>query len=349
MVHTIYFDESGFTGSDLFDFEQTHFVFCGGAINEEEAKNALSHFSRQPNQRELKASRLLQKTTGKNEIFTIFDKCVDVSYFVIYDKKYSATSLIYEYFIEPILRQWGAEQYTQQFHRFVSGHLYLSTILQKPTWMIFWSQLRDKIKGNDPFSTELFNPFREVLRAIRDDRDPTRIIFEIILGKKEVILSDLESISKDQILRRWLFDITLSALHSACYYFNEIYDAIVVICDESKPLRDSAMKYYDMVTGKIDLGLKQTDPHFVKQINLVEPISLKRSVDSSGIQVADIMAGAVRHIRMKPDDPWSNEMVRRYGKRVNHREIMFSKDDVDLEGNIQARRNFSILIALLSG
>lgn len=344
MTQTIYFDESGFTGSDMFNAAQEYFVYCGIAIDESTASTYLSTFRRQPNQVELKSAKLIKSRRGKIEVLNLFDKCIDDSYFVIYEKQYTATSFIYEYFLEPILRHFGINPYKTGLHRFVAGILYMSMILEKRLWTRFWNDLRIGMHSQQPLNQQFFEPFKEVVRKINEQIEPTRIVFEIILQNLSILIDDLSEIDSDVVFRKWIFDTTLSSLHTSCVHFNSRYSDIELFCDDSKPLLDTSQHYYDLATGQVKKQLPENDPHYIQPVNIKRPISFLSSASSSGIQVADILAGAIRYVRENPDDEWSEKLLHEFGTRVQFTEIAYQKWDIDFDTNSQAMKNFAILV-----
>ena len=86
---TIYCDESGFTGNDLSNVDQPHFVYVGIAITPVEADEIKNRVIRdyRVNGNELKGKNLVKYAKGRRAVSDILDNVVARSQCVVMHKK----------------------------------------------------------------------------------------------------------------------------------------------------------------------------------------------------------------------------------------------------------------------
>src|SRR6266478_2042043 len=104
MAQTIYCDESGFTGNDLSNVDQPHFVYAGVGITPEEANEIKDRAIRdyRVNGVELKGKNLVKYAKGRRAVSDILDTVARRSQCVVMHKKYALACKLYEYLFEPV-------------------------------------------------------------------------------------------------------------------------------------------------------------------------------------------------------------------------------------------------------
>jgi hypothetical protein len=99
MAQTIYCDESGFTGNNLSNVEQLHFVYAGVAITPEEANEIKDRVIRdyRVNGVELKGKNLVKYAKGRRAVSDILEKVALAANASSCKKKYTLACKLYEY------------------------------------------------------------------------------------------------------------------------------------------------------------------------------------------------------------------------------------------------------------
>ena len=95
---TIYCDEAGYSGNNLFDKHQPHFVYSSVAVDPDEAeevvKQTIRDFGLQLD--ELKGSKLVKTKRGKDAVTHILEKYASKSRVFVSEKRYALAAKFFE-------------------------------------------------------------------------------------------------------------------------------------------------------------------------------------------------------------------------------------------------------------
>ena len=131
-IKTIYFDESGFTGTDLLNPEQPHFCVVSSDIDDAVAQKILHSSFPHYQGKEFKFNNLWRRPTNR-EGFTAFAKNLhDLSeniFIHLNDKKFVALSKIVDFLVEPVVSGAGYDFYADGFNRHYLNMFHYGLIL----------------------------------------------------------------------------------------------------------------------------------------------------------------------------------------------------------------------------
>ena len=104
-MKTVFCDESGFTGNNLWQADQPFFVYAAVSIDPDEAADMVESIRRnyRIQSTELHAIQLLKHDNGKRAIIEIVESLVQRSSVVFFHKRYSLAAKMFEYLIEPAI------------------------------------------------------------------------------------------------------------------------------------------------------------------------------------------------------------------------------------------------------
>jgi len=244
MPQKIYFDESGLTGNNLLNPNQTIFSYGSVATSDAEAKEFVEYIIKkyQIQNGELKGGKLIKYNKGRHaisEIFNHFDGCIKVS---ISNKKYALAGKFFEYIFEPCISKNNSLFYNINFHRFIANILYVEFVARGAGAEQIFSAFEELIRSKDIESLDsLFNS------TVHPENSPILIqIREFALSQKEAIKKELESLPGDGV-GKWTLDLTDTALFSLLAYWGTEHEQLTAICDQSKPLQHDQQLYNAMI------------------------------------------------------------------------------------------------------
>jgi hypothetical protein len=311
--HTIYCDESGFTGTHLSDAEQPFFVYTSVAIAADEA-NAIVNEGRSQfrvQAPEVKGGAFLKTPKGRKAISFFLEKCLQKSKCVVMHKKYALACKLFEYIFEPALSEDSFIFYHLGFNRFVSTLLYAESITKDRSNDLLFERFERLLQSQAPEAIESFFEQRPTKRTTRS------IAKEVVTfahAQRAAIVEELETIRGLGHTGKWTLDVTDAALYSLLCYWGERFAQLDVFCDESKPLASYVRErgLFSVMVGRVDKQSFAFPGDEPKQVtfNLARPISLVRSQDYSGVQIADVISAAVSYSFRNPEESESREWLK---------------------------------------
>lgn len=297
-VGTIFCDESGYTGPDLLDSQDPYFSFATVAVSADEAADLVARLIKEYGVQggELKGRRLLKYAKGRRaveEIFTELEGRFKVS---LFEKRYALACKFYEYVFEPPLATHSLVFYALRFHLFISNLLYLH------------------FTQSGRYAERIFAEFQEFMRSFDEnklvylngklqlaDAPPAlELIGAFAVSNFASVRDEMEAVVGSS--GKWTLDLTSTGLHSLLGEWAEIYDTLDVTCDDSKPLAASK----GVIDAMIGNDRKAYTTVFGERrrltYNLARPITLAKSIETPGIQLADVIAAATAAIFESPRD-----------------------------------------------
>jgi len=343
MTVQIYGDESGFTGNNLLHKDQPYFVFATVAISAGEADDLVRRVVRDFGvaSPELKGQKLLQYARGRKAIAEIFRVLEGRMKTATFEKRYSLAAKFFEYIFEPSLADNNALFYTLKFHLFIANLLHIH----------FTQKAR--------YAEEIFAEFERFMRSLDESKliyatsellYPSRppaleLIAAFTTANISSVRTELESLRGTET-GKWILDLTSTALYTLLCEWGETCDAMEVFCDESKPLATNPA----MISGMVGRTVKAYHTLFGEKrgvtFNLVKEVEFVRSVNTPGIQLADVVASATRALATTPKDrDWD---ILRHGviNAMGRCAVVPELEYIDLEQPI-VRRNYLILQELV--
>jgi hypothetical protein len=340
-VLDIFCDESGFTGQHLLNPDQRYFAYGSVGIAPEEASGLVAKIIRDFRLQgsELKGKNLLKHSSGRKAAAAVIKELGERSQVVVVHKRYVLACKLFEYTFEPLISDVSMALYAVNFHKFIADLLYLSSVAHHPRATSLAERFEQAVRGDD----RPLRSFLSVHSAATDDLVEALVSFCVF--HRDTILRELAD-TKSEV--RWLLDVTGTALNSLLISWSRRAKRLRVVCDESGPLGE-ARSYFDAWIGRDDkpsirLGDKQIDFGF----NLAEPVSLARSHECPGIQLADVVAAVAVAAFIDPSEKWSKDVLgSMFASGSIHPDgIVPEHDNVDLDLP-ETRLNVLILRELL--
>jgi hypothetical protein len=309
MALTIFCDESGFSGNNLFLDKDRHFVYASVAISNDEAIDIVKKIRMDSGTKadELKFEKLGDKPRGREAVkWFLKEHGKKVGIFHA-DKKYATAGKFFECVFEPVLRPMKPLFYDILFHRFVSMFLFDAWACGDPVAIELLQDGQDLVRGKKK-PHELTRLLREPLHLGGGD-DPLTAVTAFSYAYRRGILRELDVVGTDPDLKRWAMDISNGALNETFHHWGDSGEEIEVICDDSKPLAASAELMRDIETQRMP---EEWKGHFPERpiLRMPKPVQF---VDSKGtfvaIQLADLMAGAARFVLTEPKAPEAQDLI----------------------------------------
>jgi hypothetical protein len=170
VIKTLYFDESGYTGTDLLNTDQPLFCVVSSDIEEGVAKEILKKSFPNYKGEEFKFNNIWRKPTNRERL-TIFVKEISNNkerlFAHINDKKFVILTKIVDFLIEPVSTNAGYDFYADGFNRKLTNMFHFGLILFAPK-----NLYEDLVKLYSKFSRypteESLNHLQVRLREMKD-------------------------------------------------------------------------------------------------------------------------------------------------------------------------------------
>ena len=288
-MKTVFLDECGYTGYDLFNKDQKIFVLASMSINDEEARVLKETYFDDVKSNELKHSRLCKYTKQQNMVIN-FLKYVrfNPEKFIISvtNKRYAIVCKIVDIIIEPYFYDNGDDLYENGLNIALSNLYYYTIpvfgneILMEEILEKFQKLVRSKTETNLKEFFEIFyrNSFRKELNDL----------FEFVRLSVEKYGENILKFIPDNA-----FDIALtSSIQVMATWRSRISDDIKVIHDASSNMSAQKNIWDEIMDTQMQpqtIGYdyrKMTFPIGVKET------SFEKSENHNGLQLVDVIAGA---------------------------------------------------------
>ncbi len=287
-------DEAGHTGPDLLARDQRYFAFASVNISDDEAETMISearkaHPVQMP---ELKASQLMASNNGRRLVAHLVEG-LDGRFSVSADDKLLALcGWVFEYIFEPVYQDDPTVFYRKDFHRFIAMFCYLWFMDERSAACEALAQFQAFMRSKDIRDAPLLFEFEG--EPISGRSHPFELVQRFATGHRFAIAKEIASIEKQASHQgTWTLDLSAASLWSHLNRWGQTRKPLVVMCDDSKPLRaieaslygagrDAAIARVEFLHGETDLGWE-----------LERPIEFVNSRAHPSVQLADILAGTV--------------------------------------------------------
>ena len=306
----VYFDESGNTGQDLLNREQPVLVIASHSLSTDTMSEVLNIL--ESNSNEVKFSHLIRTNSGRKKILDAVSKIIrnhDRVKISVTHKIYYTITKIVDVIIEEVAHRDGLDLYKDQANIGYSLVLYFSTPAHCgralfDRWVgSFISFIRIK-------STKSRNEFlKYTMKIIEKDKagDFSNMFLPIL--KSGEILDELCNYSD-----KYLIDPATSPVVTLCGRWSEEFKSgFIVVHDESRAFQN-IKPYIEFIstdnTEDIVIGY---DTRKLPSKLKIKEIHELQSVNSSQIQISDILAGAACYVLREKcnvgvDAAFSNEL-----------------------------------------
>lgn len=299
-MQRIYFDESGQTGTHLFDRDQPFFCVASTDVPNETAAEMLARHFPGRQGKELKAQRLLGKARGRRELLAFFREfeqdagrvCV-----VKIDKRFTLVAKMVDHLVEPLLRERGYDFYKNDYAvKFANSACYAIDNLMDPVVATELVSLYNKF-AREP-GPEKLRAFHAALRLARADAP---FGSEVFLDLMIEATSTFERFEGDGRLED-TNDIHVTAvLHSMGHWQKRGAGPFEVVHDESIHFFKRSERWEAITNPALEsVVLAIGDRTLTLPVPVVSTISA-RSHENASLQVCDLLAGVVG--RHRPNEP----------------------------------------------
>lgn len=289
---TIYIDESGFTGDDLYNPEQRYFVIASTVIGDEEAEQVLRKCFPRYQGQEFKFTNIWKRGTNRNGLRALATELPALSdrvFTFIVDKRFSLLVKIFDYLVEPAVyaagNDWYADgwgmRYMNSVHRDLLLHgseaLYDDTVRlwdvfarspSEDTITAFSDHVNRTVAASDPPLSSMFDLLRRGLIWFRADNPR---------------LEDFEDSSEIQIT---------SVFSSIIRWRQQRPEDFKLVHDESSAFLKQRGMWDAMLRDDVEpQRLPLSDGTSVELPIRVRSTTGVRSQDSAAVQLCDVLAG----------------------------------------------------------
>lgn len=284
----LYYDESGNTGSDLLNKEQTVFCLASTSLSDQIATELITPLIRS-GQSEAKYSKLKGTRQGQADLVNFFRSpylSVENSKFTIADKKYYLITHIVDKLIEPPLYESGIDLYENDAHVSLTNIWYYTGETIFPG---YWNKIQQAfVHAIRLRNRDAFNKFDYLLSEAARYTPVNSRDFATGLLLARGRLDKFIGVYQDIEVFDPAVDLFISLTHK---WMEQSSGMFHVTHDQSKPLRRRENFLRTLMTG--------VDPRIIgygdRQVELTLRISdlfFGDSVNHPQLQVADIIAGA---------------------------------------------------------
>lgn len=301
MVKEIYCDESGYTGNNLSDINDTWFSYSSVAVSHHEARKFVDYIIKKYKIQndELKFSNLKKSPKGQEAISEVLDRFGKQTKVAVYHKKYNLACKLYEYIFEPVLAKKSSIFYSLKFNQFVSNLVYLCLKCKSESAEKLFCSFEKMMQNKDIKELEvffnIFDQSQETEDYIEEITKYMSLIKDFCIYHSNTIAEELISL-KGSTTGKWVLDLTNSALVSLLAAWGQEFDELSVFCDQSKPLQEQPDFFKLMIGNTEKIHIDVGERSFPISFNLKQNINFVDSKKYPGIQIADVFAGVYKFI-----------------------------------------------------
>jgi|GEM_PF-1154808 hypothetical protein len=311
---TIYIDESGYTGGDLYNPQQPYFTIASSLIGDDGAAEILRRCFPRYQGAEYKFVNIWKRDTHRNGLRTLaaeIPALADRLFFYVIDKRFSLIVKMFEYLVEPTFTAGGYDYYGNGYAR-----RYMNTIHRD--FLRFGSEdlYEETAKRWDAFAR---TPSRTTMDALREhlgrtassSKHPISTIFAMLAeGARRFELANVDLAAFTDSSEIQLTAVLASVVH---WRQRRPEDFDVVHDESSNFLRqrdvwDTILRD-DCEPGPVEMG-DGTSVEFPLRVRSTTAV---RSHESAAVQLCDVIAGLGAKVSLSFDgrekDPFMVELI----------------------------------------
>lgn len=287
---TIFADECGYTGPDLLDIAQPVFVIATLKMDETEAAERKRQFFAGDRGAELKHARLARRGRGQTQILRFMrwlDKRRDLVRIAYMHKEFGLVAKMVDWIIEPSYRRHGHDLYADGLNISLANLTYM--VLRTVERGAFLRRLLTTFQQlvRQPTPTHL-QDYVDVLLS-RDEPECVEQVLQIHRGA----IADL-GVYLLQLLQPACLDVAWAFSYSIMADWSTRCAApFRVIMDMSTEFAEEKELWDAVVTPGAEPKIVGRDRRVMRFPIGVSETTLASSQDWSGLQLADVLAGAV--------------------------------------------------------
>ncbi|WP_220721336.1 DUF3800 domain-containing protein [Agarivorans litoreus] len=293
IVPTIYFDESGNTGSNLNDPNQPVFTLASCCFNEREAKKLCDLVGCQ-SEHEMHFKRLKRRKPGQDGIIRLMKHSLintDTVKVNLFHKEFMIITKVVDILIEHMLHLKGHDLYVNGQNIALSNMLYycLNSFCDEQDVKDMSIKFVQMVKEQTPASIE---SFYSSVTKLKDSCSYERFeeSIDLILDTSECVNSALDSLDKSAL------DPSIPALFAQCVQWQQSYPkGYHLIHDDSHTVEQQKLlfaKFMDLTQETIEYGYDRRKFGLPLQ---GKSLKFESSQNHLQLQVADIITSSFTH------------------------------------------------------
>ena len=292
MSPKIYFDESGFTGTNLLNQNQTVFTYSAVGLDNKKAEELINTIkTNYPTQaQELKFKNYSKSSKCEDFCLFVINLLKDYSGVVVFDKKFALCAKFFEYMFEPVIANVNSYFYAANFHLFITYKIYdlLGNLQKTPLLANF-----ENVMTQDNKYLEFQNFANNILPKLSIQRKSKRTfeenVYTFISLNKRLIERELQDLSGNTPTDKYTLDLTTTAFLSLCGFMTEKFGKVEPVYDYSK-MMDAHKDIFDGFVGrKIEFETPVFNRKF--KVFITKELMAANSKLEPAIQLADLLAG----------------------------------------------------------
>lgn len=292
-MRTIYMDESGYTGQDLFNPDQPIFVLASTDLSIEEAKKILEPIFKNNQGDELKHSRLGRRHNGQRQVVDLIKELQSVKGRVTtypFHKKFVLFQKLVDQWLEPVMHMTGHDFYERGQNIAFCNMAYLCLIAFE----------------GEQFVNEILSTYQNLMMQPTQDKydrfwSNLHRLYEISENRSQEILdlllipSNILSFNHIAELGAKPQDISLTAaLFTVSHWRKQSDDSITLIHDQSSNMSEETDMWEALTSPDLETMVVGHGDHreMIFPLNVVST-KFKNSKDYLQLQICDLVAGAL--------------------------------------------------------
>lgn len=330
-MKTVFCDESGFSGNNLWDPEQPHFAFAGVQIEEAEASDVIreARAKYRIQSPEVHATKMLRKESGQEAVLWILERIADTASALYMNKRFALAGRMFEYLMEPIIAENSYPFYQTGFHRFWANLVYFNLLSDiekhQPTFQVFQRMMR----------TLDSSILRELLESMPYDSEnmPLCHVVDVLTCNQKQIIAAIAVTQNAEGISSWILDLSFTSVQSILTFFSgSAMEPIVLVCDDSKPLRASEHHLNEIGVDRMEfVGMELDGRQCPITFSLDREVIFSSSKDMAGLQLADVVASSTVFALKNPVSTFANRWREIFSDSLHENCIVPDADEIDLE------------------
>lgn len=294
----LYFDESGYTGSDLRNSEQPYFTLASVRLTDDEVDSIKDSIAYAEWGGELHFTRMYSSHRGREMLRRIFGHPLMNSDHVLLscaEKRYCIYANIVNILVETFCYNKDVNLYEGARHLILASGLYYSAFLHQDKDLVSDFETSFVKMVRDPSTSSIQRFYRLVDKLMKNEY--TAPFFSLLLSK---IPPTLEYIEEALDNNKFYMDLTVPMFFMMIQeWYNKTHIKEDVLFDSSKPFSESK----SLLENLKDMSIPETEVGYGMSKHVYPlPVGEMRIVESYtefGIQLADVYASALNFILTK--------------------------------------------------
>jgi hypothetical protein len=284
----VFLDETGYTGDDLANVDQPVFVLASIAADDEQAATWKRTFFGDIKAVELKYS-LMKGIQKQRRMIVNFLSDENVSSFIrvaITHKHFALLGKIVDHVYEPMMRESGVDIYVGGRNIALANALYflLDPLMEKAYSSKLARAFQDLVRQR---SMQTYESFAKIVMSAKGKAA------DLLLPAAAVIHMHGKPFF-DRLPEKHILDVAISSAFTIVdMWSKESSDNLSLVHDESSTMAKQRSLWDALVSIDVPEGLVGYDRRKTQFPLHVTSTEFRRSIDAPGVQLADVVAGAV--------------------------------------------------------